>query len=558
MLALLRITNYAIIDDVEIEMRPGFSVMTGETGAGKSILVDALGLALGDRADASSVRSGSRRAEISVVFELDTTHPARQWLAERDLDDEDLCCLRRIVSAEGRSRAFINNQPVTLKDLRAIGSALVDIHGQHAHQSLLTPSAQRRILDAHGKLSETAGQVAAAYGDWQATIRQLDALTTRGENREAELELLRFQLGELEALNLSAEEPSALKSEAARLRNVDQLRQSIARAAEALYESEAESAHVLAATARRHLEQIVEHDSELTALLDRVAAIEIELREAGGELARRVDTLEADPARLDEVEERLNRIRELARRHRVDDTEVPAVSEKLRAEIASLASSAESAAELEARCALERKRYRELATSLSSARREAAEDLERAVTTRLRELGMPAAEFSVRIEHKPDERCDSTGMDRITFEVTTNAGSAPGPIDRVASGGELSRIGLAIAVVAIDASTVPTLVFDEVDAGIGGAVAAVVGRRLRQLAAAHQVLCVTHLPQVASQGSWHYRIVKLSDGNSSRTQVRELGTAERIEELSRMLGGLKITDATRAHAEEMMREAAGS
>lgn len=557
MLTLLRINNYAIIDDIEIEMRSGFSVMTGETGAGKSILVDALGLALGDRADASAVRTGTRRAEISLVFELEADHPAHAWLVDRGLDDEEHCSLRRTISGEGRSRAFINNQPVTLKDLRAIGARLVDIHGQHAHQSLLRPAAQRRILDASGKLTGEAASVAEAFSEWQSAVKAQAALTGRSAGREAELELLRFQLGELEALNPGEGEPDALRQESNRLRHVDQLQQAIGQAAQALYESEAGSAHALTTKARRLIESAVAHDDALTALLERITAAEIELREAGADLSRRLDQLEADPARLDEVETRLDRIKQLARRHRVDEDAVPGLAGRLRLEIASLDASAESATELEARCATAKRQYFELAATLSQSRHLAATALGLSVTARLHELGLGEARFSVAIAAKAEGREDSTGIDRIGFEVTTNAGEPPGPLDRVASGGELSRIGLALSVVATDSRPIPTLIFDEVDAGIGGAVAEVVGRRLREIATRHQVLCVTHLPQVASQGRHHYRIVKLTDGKSSRTQVRELDLDQRIEELSRMLGGVEITAATRAHAEEMIRHAAG-
>lgn len=558
MLTLLRISNYAIIDDIETEMRSGFSVMTGETGAGKSILVDALGLALGDRADATAVRSGTKRAEISLVFELEPAHPAHAWLVERGLDDEEGCSLRRTISADGRSRAFINNQPVTLKDLRAIGRRLVDIHGQHEHQSLLRAQAQRRLLDASGKLGAAAAQMADAYAAWQSALRERAAQSDRSANREAEQALLNFQLGELEALALTDGEPEALREEANRLRHVDQLQQAIGGAAETLYESESGSAHALAAQTRRLLESVLPHDASLSDLLERVTAAEIELKEAGADLSRRLDRLEVDPARLDDVEARLDRIKQLARRHRVDESEVPQLAERLRRDIEALDTSAGSAAALEARCEAAKRDYFEIAARLSRSRRTAGKALGKAVTAKLHELGLTKAEFSVAVTGKAEGREDSTGIDQIGFEITTNAGAPPGPLDRVASGGELSRIGLALSVVATDASPIPTLVFDEVDAGIGGAVAEVVGRRLREIATRHQVLCVTHLPQVASQGQHHYRIVKLTDGKASRTQVRELDFDERIEELSRMLGGVEITAATRAHAEEMIRQAAGA
>ena len=557
MLSLLRISNYAIIDDLEIELEPGFSVMTGETGAGKSILVDALGLALGDRADASDVRKGTGRAEISLVFELDSAHPARGWLRERGLDDDEICCLRRAVSIEGPSRAFINNQPVTLKDLREVGGLLVDIHGQHAHQSLLTARAQREVLDAAGGLGELGLELAEAFTAWQSARRELTSRTQNSADREAQLDLLRFQLSELEALDLGPDEPQALRLESDRLKHVDQLQQAISQAADCLYESETGSAYALASQARRALAIAASHDASLSELCERINAAEIELKESGSELAHYLDRLEADPARLDEIEARLDRVHQLARRHRVSDDEVPQLSGRLAAEIAALDATAESAAALEQRAADTGRRYQEQATALSKARQKAAKALSKSVTAKLHELGLASAVFQVALSPKPEGRQDSTGIDQIEFLVTTNPGQAPGPISRVASGGELSRIGLALAVVATDASSIPTLVFDEVDAGIGGAVAEVVGRRLREIASRHQVLCVTHLPQVASQGEHHFRIIKLTDGQSSRTQVRALDADQRVEELSRMLGGVEITAATRAHAEEMIRQAAG-
>jgi DNA repair protein RecN (Recombination protein N) len=557
MLTLLRISNYAIIDDVEIEMRPGFTVMTGETGAGKSILVDALGLALGDRADASAVRAGSERAEISLAFELTADHPAREWLAERELDDDELCCLRRTIGADGRSRAFVNNRPVTLRDLRAVGDQLVDIYGQHAHQSLLSAPAQRQLLDASAGLDSQAKGVAQAYAVWQEALRDRDALLTDSASREADLELKRFQLGELESLSLTAGEPAALREERELLRHIDQVQQAVGQAAQGVYVAESGSAYAIVATAQRLVAGALAHDSELGPLAERLAATEVELREIGAELSHRLDSLEADPARLEVVEARLFSIQQLARKHATSEDELPMLTESLREAIAGLESGADSAAALEARCAEAERKYLKLAKKLSESRHAAAAALGTAVTGNLHELGLPSAEFVISIERKAEGRRDSTGIDHIVFEVTTNPGQAPGPIDRIASGGELSRIGLAIAVVGIGASTIPTFVFDEVDAGIGGAVAEVVGRRLRDIAGSHQVLCVTHLPQVASQGQHHYRIVKLTDGKTSRTQVRLLDSEQRIEELSRMLGGIEITDATRAHAEEMIRQAAG-
>jgi DNA repair protein RecN (Recombination protein N) len=555
MLTHLRIANYAIIDEVEVELGPGFTVMTGETGAGKSILVDALGLALGDRADASAVRHGSKRAEISAVFEIPDGHPALAWLDERGLDDE-LCCLRRLIGAEGRSRAFVNNQPVTLQDLRELGAMLVDIHGQHAHQSLLGSAAQRQLLDASAGLQDLAAETAAAFRAWRTAAAALRERSASSAEREAQLDLLRFQLAELEELAVQPSEFEALDTERDRLGNVDRLLEVVSAAVDGLYEADSGSAYALLAQARRGLDTVAGHDPALAALGERLRAAEIELKEAALDLLRYRDDLEADPARLDAVESRLDRIRQLARRHRVAESELAAVPVRLETEIASLDTSAESLAALERETEQAQAHYLELARRLAAGRRAHGAVLGTQVTARLRELGMPEAEFEVAIESRPEDKADATGLDRIEFQIRINPGQPAGPIAKVASGGELSRIGLALEVVATDASSIPSFVFDEVDAGIGGGVAEIVGRRLRQIAANRQVLCVTHLPQVASQGTAHFRIVKLTDGKSSRTQIRELGGHERVEELSRMLGGLEITAATRAHAEEMIRQAA--
>jgi DNA repair protein RecN (Recombination protein N) len=556
MLTLIRVKNYAVIDEVEVELEPGFSVMTGETGAGTSIVVDALGLALGDRADASAVRTGAERAEISVLFECPANHPALLWLAERELDDERNCAIRRLIGAEGRSRAFVNNQPVTLQDLRILGGLLVDIHGQHAHQSLVTPQAQRALLDGYAGLRARAAAVGDAFAAWQAARDELDALRSQGQDREAQIELLRFQLGELEELALTENEPAALHAERARLANMDRLVQGLDSALNQLYESDLGSAYSQIVQARQSLGSLVDHDAALSEPAKQLEGIEIELREASSTLLHYRDRLEPDPQRLDVVEARLAKIRALARRHRVEESALAAVLEGLSARLAELDAGGQSAEQLERRVAQSEQDFFELAEALSKDRARAALGLDRDVSAQLKELGLPHGEFLTVLERRPQERADASGLDRIELQVQLNPGQAFGPLSKVASGGELSRISLALEVVATGGSTIPTLVFDEVDAGIGGGVAEIVGRRLRQIASERQVLCVTHLAQVASQGAEHFRVIKLTDGTSSRTSVRLLGEKDRIEELSRMLGGIEITAATRAHAEEMMRGAA--
>jgi len=556
MLSLIRAKNYAVIDEVELEFTRGLSVMTGETGAGKSILVDALGLALGDRADAAAVRLGTERAEISVLFEIPQRHEALGWLAERGLDDGTSCALRRIVGSDGRSRAFINGQPATLQDLKALGSLLVDIHGQHAHQSLLEAAAQRALLDSYGGHEDLAAAVAADHAAWRTLENELDTRRKSSSNRSAELELLQFQAREIDALAVGDGEPQQLANERDRLANTDRLLSGVNAALERLAESETASAYSAVVHARRELERLVEHDAALRAPAELLSAIEAEVRDVESTLSHYRDRIEADPDRLTWVDERLAKIRAVARRHGVGPEDLGATLAALRARIGLLDDNADSLDALAAKAAAARSTFFASAKKLSAKRAKQATALGRAVTAELTELGMPHGEFRVDLEPKPEERADGTGLERIEFKVRLNPGQAFGALSKVASGGELSRVSLAIEVVRSGASPVTAFVFDEVDAGIGGRVAEIVGRKLRHIAQARQVLCVTHLPQVASQGQAHYRVVKLTDGKTSRTQVKPLSADERVEELSRMLGGLEITDRTRAHAAEMIDRAA--
>ena len=552
MLSLIRVKNYAVIDEIEVEFGGGLNVMTGETGAGKSILVDALGLALGDRADASAVRQDAERAEISVSFDVPGRHEALHWLAERGLDDETACTLRRLVGSDGPSRAFINGQPVNLQDLKALGGLLVDIQGQHAHQSLLDTGNQRSLLDAHDEVAPVAKTVAENFAAWHTLVEQLENRRSSSAQRESEIELARFQIAELEALALAEGEPERLRAERDRLANTDRLLSGATAALEALAESETASAYAAVVLARREIEKLAEVDSGLRAPATALASIEIELREVETTLQHYRDRIEADPARLAWLDDRLARVRTLARRHAASEDELPRVLTSLRARLASLDGSGESLEALEKRTAEARTQFLAAARRLSGLRTKHAAALSREVTGLLVELGMPHGEFRVELEEKPAERADATGLERVDFQVKLNPGLPFGPLAKVASGGELSRVSLAVEVARSGASPVTAFVFDEVDAGVGGRVADIVGRKLRDLSGTRQVLCVTHLPQVASHGEAHYRVVKETDGKVSRTEVRKLTSKERVEELSRMLGGVEVTARTRAHAAEMI------
>ena len=556
MLSLITVRNYAVIDEAQVDFNPGLSVLTGETGAGKSILVDALGLALGDRADAGAVRSGSRDAQISVLFECPQDHPAVRWLGERGLDQDQCCLLRRIVSAQGRSRAFINNQPATLQDLRAVGSLLVNVHGQRAHQAILHGPAQREILDHHGGHMELVARVAAAFETWTTLEDELRARRERDADRTAELEMLEFQARELEALDYRDGELDPLGEERGRLANVDRLAHSLDDVLRGLYEREDGSAHELIARARRELSGAQALDPSLGEAAGLLEEAEIQIQEAARELASYRDRLEPDPQRLDWVESRLARIRGLAQRYKVDEAELGHLLERVRSRLASFGSASEALEGARERREKAREAYFAAAAELSRVRAASAASLGESVTAQMVVLGLPNGRFRAEIRDKSRDRADSNGLDRIEFQVSLNPGQGFGPLSRVASGGELSRISLALEVVAAGATSIPTLVFDEVDAGIGGGVAEIVGRRLADIAEHRQVLCVTHLAQVASQGHHHFRVLKQTDGQTTRTGVVALSPGERVEELSRMLGGVEITARTRAHAEEMIERAA--
>ncbi|MFL2539456.1 MAG: DNA repair protein RecN [Candidatus Rariloculaceae bacterium] len=552
MLRLIKVKNYTVIDEVEVNLQSGLSVMTGETGAGKSILVDALGLALGNRADASTVRPGTERAEISVIFEFSIDHPAMSWLIEHGLDNEETCLLRRVIYAEGRSRAFINSTPVTRQDLRTLGTLLVNIHGQTAHQALLHGTAQREILDDHGNTSLLAKEVAKNFSSWQTLNEELDTQNKNKGDQQLKFELLNFQIEELETLNLKEGEVESLEIERNRLAHVDKISSSLNKILEDTYERDEASAHHLVSTAHRSLDGLLELDASLSEPLDQLNQIEIQLRETAVELLRYRDDLEPDPHRLEWIETRLSKARELATRNKIESKNLFNLLDHLKNKIEKLKNTSDSLNTLLKSVAEAKDLYMQTAKQLTKIRTNNASSLSEAVTSQIIELGLPHGRFRAIVKDKTIEQADATGLDWIEFQVVLNPGQNFGPLSKVASGGELSRISLALEVVSAGFLGVSTLVFDEVDAGIGGGVAEIVGRRLSDIASKRQVLCVTHLPQVASQGLHHFRIHKLTDGKTTRTNVRILQSKERIEELSRMLGGVEITDTTRAHAQEMV------
>lgn len=554
MLSHLTIRSLAVIDSLEFDCAPGMTALTGETGAGKSIVVDALALLLGARASSDMIRAGAERAEVCGVFETTSNQSACAWLNHRDLrDDPDECFVRRVVGPGSRSRAWINQRPVPLQQLRELGEHLVDIHGQHVHHLLLDRDRQRIIVDDFGGHHALLGHVAEIAEDWHELRRELAEITAEGENRSSRLDFLRFQLDELEGLRLGTDEPERLASEQRRLANAESILDGYRSALDRLDGDHERSAATACAGARRDLELAARHDTRVQEVLDLVDAAAINVSEASTALRAMAETLDLEPERLSEVERRLGLIHELARKHRVSPRELPTHTERLRERISSLESGEQRAAELARKAADAEAEHRKLCARLTELRRESADRLAQRVTQNLRDLGMPGGGFSVDIRALDTPVLSRNGADRVEFIVSAGAGQLPRPLSKVASGGELSRVSLAIRVSSVHGSAVPTLVFDEADVGIGGRVAEIVGRQLRALGESHQVLCVTHLAQVASRAH-HQAVVRKSlerDGTPG-VGVTTVHGQDRIEEIARMLGGERITSKTVAHAREML------
>ena len=552
MLRVLSIRDFVVVDELELELGPGLSVLTGETGAGKSILLDALGLLLGDRFELRQLRAGATRAELSALFDLDDRDDLDAWLAEQGLAAEDgTLLLRRTLDGQGKSRAWINGRPATLAQLKGVGEMLVDIHGQHAHQSLLTPDAQRTLVDAFGGFTILATEVAGAWHAWRAALADAEAAAARSTQAQAERDLLATRRDELADIRPTADEWTALARRQSRLAHSAELIDVAGVGEQSLAESDGAICPQLASLHHR-LSLAAEHDPALTDIAALVESAEIQLQEAARALRQYRDRLELDPAELAAVEARLATLHEAARKHRVRPDALHELLAETEARLATLAASLDADALVRAAARLEAT-YRALASQLSAKRQFAASELDDRVTAAMQDLAMAGGRFEIGLE--PLTEPAAHGLERVEFRVAGHPRQPLGPLARVASGGELSRIALAIQVVASEVAAVPTLVFDEVDVGIGGTVAAIVGRLLRALAARRQVLCVTHLPQVAACGQAHFRVTKVGDDAAVRTRVELLDGSERVEELARMLAGSGITDRARAHAADLLRDA---
>jgi len=554
MLRLLSIRNFAVIESVDAEFGAGFTVLTGETGAGKSILLDALSLLLGDRFEARQLRPGAERAEIAAEFDLDDAPRARAMLVEHDMGDADSLLLRRVLDAQGRSRAWINGSPATLTQLQAVGECLIDVHGQHAHQSLGQPQTQRALLDAFGGFSTLSEEVALAWRAWRNAIEAHESTARDASAREAERDTLAARHAELAKLAASSEEWNALSSAQTRLAHAASLLEAAAQGESELSEGDASLASRLNSLARR-LRQSVEHDSALGPIVSLVDDARIGIDEAARSLRHYRERLELDPGELARVEARLAAIHDVARKYRVRPEALPQLADETARDLAAIEAGGDVARLAEA-AAKAGARYDELSRALSAKRKFAAAELGHRVTAMMANLAMAGGRVEISLPPLNDPT--SFGREGVQFETATHPKQPLGPISRIASGGELSRLGLAIQVVLSEVGTVPTLVFDEVDAGIGGGVAAAVGELLQRLGRRRQVLCVTHLPQVAACADTHVRVSKRTRKGAIGTELEQLEDAPRVDEIARMLGGHAVTAKTRANAEELLAQSSRS
>ena len=548
MLRHLAIRDFVIVDRLELEFSPGFGALTGETGAGKSILIDALALALGDRSDAGVVRAGCDKAEVAATFAIGCLPQVVAWLAANDLDGDDELLLRRVLDAGGRSRGYINGSPATAQQLREVGEFLVDIHGQHAHQSLLRADAQRALLDTHAGLSGLAQQVAAAYRIWREAEQTLNLAATGAATLEREREQLEWQVRELAALAFTADEWMGLESEHRRLGHAAGLIDGAQFALVALADGEIACSGTLDRVATR-LDSLASYDPALQEVSGLLQSAQAELAEAVSTLRRYADRVDLDPARLAEVERRLEAVLACARKYRVPPAELPGLLAGWEARLETL-SAAANLELLAARAAAAHDDFLDLARELSTGRQRVAGEMAAAVSSLMQKLALASGRFEVEL--LPLAEGAAHGLEQVEFRVGGLAGLEAKPLAKVASGGELSRISLAIQVLTSRSASVPTLIFDEVDVGIGGGVAEIVGRLLRELGGERQVLCVTHLPQVAARAEWQWQVSKTTRDSVTLSAIESLNDERRVREIARMLGGVEVTDITLEHARELL------
>jgi DNA repair protein RecN (Recombination protein N) len=554
MLTNLSIRDLAVVDDITISFENGMTSLTGETGAGKSMLVDAMSLVLGDRADSNMIRQNSERAEIAASFDTQNNPVLQQWLVEQELDDDDQCHLRRTITKEGRSRAYINGRAVPLSQLRAISERTIDIHGQHEHQSLVRSETQLQLLDTVAKTEPLLTKLTGHYQQWQSLQQELNQLEQKTQDQVARYELLQYQVNELVPLNLSQEYVQQLLQEQQQLAHASQL---ITTAESALYQladQEQSAAYTTISRVLSELEQHQEIEPRFNNLIEALNSTVIQIDEATGDLRHYLDSTDIDPQRLQQVETELSLLHAQARKHHIEIEQLPAHFEQLQQELDALANIETHTEQLEQQLNQQQQVCLTLCQQITEQRQLTAKPLAKQITQSIQQLAIPGGQIEVIVSPMANNHFNETGADQVQLLVKTNPGQAAGELGKVASGGELARISLAIQVVTAGSRSVPTLVFDEVDVGIGGGVAEIVGSHLRKLATSQQVICITHLPQVAAQAHQQLQVSKKNLDHSTHITITTLNKTQRVEEIARMLGGVTLTEKTRLHAEEMLNQ----
>ncbi|MEM8843724.1 MAG: DNA repair protein RecN [Pseudomonadota bacterium] len=552
MLKSLHIQNFAIIEKLELDFYSGLSTLTGETGAGKSIIIDAIGLVLGDRADSNLVRAGKESAEIILVIELDDKSSSFIWLKENDFEVDSDCILRRVMRNDGKSRAYINNIPVPLKTLKELGELIINIYGQHAHQSLMHASTQRELVDQFAGHSDKLKQLAKLYIDWQEQKQDYESLCNNSSEIESTIELLRYQVEELDHLGLQKNEADELEQRHKRLANAEQLKQSTLQASHKLINDEGADIYSMLTQVCAQISHLLDDDKNLESTHQNLEEASTLIGEVANELRNYADTVEIDSEELARTEERLVLIDQISRKHKVPPQDINDLHKRLSLELNNYIQPNYDLDALKVKLDKTEQDYLKLAKIISKKRKGIAKQLSANITLALAKLGMEKAKLEVNVQNIEQDFPTRYGLDKIIFNVQTNPGARMLPLTQVASGGELSRISLAIQMIAVDKLDVSVLIFDEVDSGVGGAVAEVVGKELRAIGEHRQVMCITHLPQVAANAHHHYRVNKQSEENDTVSAIEYLEQADRISEIARMLGGVTLTENTYLHAQEML------
>ena len=551
MLTALQVKDFAIITSSTLELDAGMTTLTGETGAGKSILLGALGLVLGDRASPSAVRDTAERADITALFDIAESPAVTQWLGDHSMDQDGECILRRVVTRDGKSRAYVNGTPVTVRNLRELGQLLVNIHGQHDHQLITQPDTQRAILDDFGQCNSLLEKVRIVCKSWNNKNQQLSGIKERLEARGDRLDTLRYQLQEFSKLSLDSIDFAAIDQEHRRLANATELKELCTTAMDLLQNNNNAVLSQLS-EAQTAIDNLCKNDSSMADIAELLSSARIQIDEAADSLRHYSHSIEPHPERLNELDQILTSAHQLAKKHRIDIPELGAFATGLQQEFEELGSIDESVETLEEELHKIASDYNKAANKLSTKRKKSATQLTKHLTNAMQTLGMKGGVFDIDIAVRKQEHPTPNGVDQVVFKVSANPGAALRAMSEVASGGELSRLSLAVQLIASSRNRVPTLIFDEVDTGVGGGVAETVGQQLRQLGDRCQVLCVTHLPQVAAQGHHHIKVSKKSSDKKTLAESKLLTKAESLEEIARMLGGVKITKRTREHAREML------